>query len=555
MPVHLLRDADIKAISLVDKAANRKRFFLYKAAGDEETEQISTGRIVKAEGWETVYAVVAEPGWHENPGQGAADPDVDDRWADEDEIRKAAHRFMANKGLVTKMHESMEPYGVIVENAIAHVDFTVGAEVIKQGSWYVAIQPTPEGREAIDKGEFTGVSIEGHAVRELVEKDAALVPNKPGKTNWVQEAGGLPKFIGDIAGDLISEKGKSTSNAIQMAVGIVRNWAEGKGKVTAKTRAKAAAALAEWEAKKAAAHVSKAVQDEVALLAADPEFIAKVEGSATPSRTVDHVEKSLLQKIAEKVGLAPEDIEKAELTPEEQKVFDKLKAKGMSDKQAMAMSRQSLKKAQTFGELMAQREFDDALPEAFNAFRSAVSYAFFPPLGETPDPVALISESCDEFKTWALGMLDSVPVQKAERAEALGVELTPEGSVNDSSTKDGEMTLTDSERAEFDGLKKQVEDLPGKVTAELAKALGGKVDDADPTPESIAKAIKDLNGVEDESEIKSRMEKIEADIAKLAAGDSTQTPTVDEPSKEESAEAVRKAFKDADLSADLAGVL
>ncbi len=51
--------------------------------------------------------------------------------------------------------------------------------------------------------------------------------------------------------------GHAESQAIQMAVGVVKNWASGQGNVTAKTRAKAAAALAEWEAKKAASHASR----------------------------------------------------------------------------------------------------------------------------------------------------------------------------------------------------------------------------------------------------------------------------------------------------------
>jgi hypothetical protein len=71
--------------------------------------------------------------------------------------------------------------------------------------------------------------------------------------NWVTGVGGLPAFIRAIAHALL-HAGHSESQAIQMAVGVVKNWASGQGHVTSKTRAKAAAALAEWEAKKAAAH-------------------------------------------------------------------------------------------------------------------------------------------------------------------------------------------------------------------------------------------------------------------------------------------------------------
>lgn len=62
----------------------------------------------------------------------------------------------------------------------------------------------------------------------------------------------LPGYIREIAHALI-RSGHSKSNAIQLAIGTTQRWARGGGKVSAATRAKAAAALAEWEAAKAAA--------------------------------------------------------------------------------------------------------------------------------------------------------------------------------------------------------------------------------------------------------------------------------------------------------------
>lgn len=85
--------------------------------------------------------------------------------------------------------------------------------------------------------------------------DTSPVGTPGGRQNWVDEVGGLPPYIRAIAHALIRE-GRSESQAIQLAVGAVKRWAAGGDDVTAKTRAKAAAALAEWEAKKAAAHAS-----------------------------------------------------------------------------------------------------------------------------------------------------------------------------------------------------------------------------------------------------------------------------------------------------------
>jgi hypothetical protein len=83
--------------------------------------------------------------------------------------------------------------------------------------------------------------------------------NRSPKKNWVERAGGLPKYIRMVAHALI-RGGKDRSAAIRMAVGIVRNWAEGKGNVSAKVQAAAAKAIAEWEAKAAGSGVSKSEQ-------------------------------------------------------------------------------------------------------------------------------------------------------------------------------------------------------------------------------------------------------------------------------------------------------
>jgi hypothetical protein len=77
-------------------------------------------------------------------------------------------------------------------------------------------------------------------------KDATDVPNKPGKTNWVQKLGGLPKAIADMAGDLITERGMSVSHAIATAVNRAKE-------LCAKGNGKYCAAVSQWEKMKARA--------------------------------------------------------------------------------------------------------------------------------------------------------------------------------------------------------------------------------------------------------------------------------------------------------------
>src|SRR3954464_1641832 len=114
MPVHLLSDVDVVALSIVDKGANRKRFYLRKSQDGDLYEMVLDlpgGTIIKSsDEWNVAYCVVAEPGSRESPGLGA-NTDLEDQWASEDEIRRAAHRFMKNGALVNRMHETLEPYG------------------------------------------------------------------------------------------------------------------------------------------------------------------------------------------------------------------------------------------------------------------------------------------------------------------------------------------------------------------------------------------------------------------------------------------------------------
>lgn len=77
----------------------------------------------------------------------------------------------------------------------------------------------------------------------------------------------LPPYIQHVANALLKTHGES--QAIQMAVGIVKRWASGGSKVDADTRAAASKAVAEWEDLKAranASHVKATASDLEAIL-------------------------------------------------------------------------------------------------------------------------------------------------------------------------------------------------------------------------------------------------------------------------------------------------
>lgn len=78
------------------------------------------------------------------------------------------------------------------------------------------------------------------------------------KHNWVENVGGLPEYMCVVA-RAIARGNPNLDRAIPIAIGRIEDWASGKGNVTAKTRAKAQSAVAEWEAKRARAKAKNLV--------------------------------------------------------------------------------------------------------------------------------------------------------------------------------------------------------------------------------------------------------------------------------------------------------
>ena len=80
----------------------------------------------------------------------------------------------------------------------------------------------------------------------------------PGK-NWIEIVNGdLPKYIVDVALGIMKGTGYPRERAIPIAISRIKVWARGGGGVNADTVAKAAAALAAWEALKAKAAARRA---------------------------------------------------------------------------------------------------------------------------------------------------------------------------------------------------------------------------------------------------------------------------------------------------------
>lgn len=91
-------------------------------------------------------------------------------------------------------------------------------------------------------------------------KPTPFIKNKPGVSNWVEDTGGLPPYIREVANALVREHGWTQQRAIQTAVSKMRVWAMGGNNVNKDTQAKAAKALAQWMAMRARAKTKKVVK-------------------------------------------------------------------------------------------------------------------------------------------------------------------------------------------------------------------------------------------------------------------------------------------------------
>ena len=119
-----ITDAKIQFVSLVDKAANKRKFLIKKEAGGRATFT-TYGRIVKADAENHyVTGIVYEPMTEDSHGN----------FMTEAEITKAAYYFAKNGSKVDLQH-SFEPMdgAAVVESWIAKADFDFGGETIKKG--------------------------------------------------------------------------------------------------------------------------------------------------------------------------------------------------------------------------------------------------------------------------------------------------------------------------------------------------------------------------------------------------------------------------------------
>lgn len=155
-----LENVKVTHVSYVDKAANKKSFFLTKAT-KEPTFETLVKLVTKADDpQKLVYGVVYEPEVEDAHGD----------YMDAETIEKAAHSFMEDYQQIDKQHDFTTSAGKVVESYIAPIDMTIEDTTITKGTWVLVTKATDEMWEDIQKGEFTGYSLAGTAQVEEVQK-------------------------------------------------------------------------------------------------------------------------------------------------------------------------------------------------------------------------------------------------------------------------------------------------------------------------------------------------------------------------------------------------
>lgn len=194
-PITTLMDVVLKAISFVDVAANGNRWLIFKSEDgigssddlSELTALIKSYDPTADDDWEVAFTVMAEPNVVDKQR---------DMWTEE-EIRKAAHQFLADGGLLNHQHQDMNSVGQLAESFVALGDMSIETPdgktaLVKKGSWVIGVKPNPEIKRKIMSGEITGMSVQGSAKRvqadqeavksaiEKADKDNRAIPRKAG---------------------------------------------------------------------------------------------------------------------------------------------------------------------------------------------------------------------------------------------------------------------------------------------------------------------------------------------------------------------------------------
>jgi hypothetical protein len=176
-------------------------------------------------------------------------------------------------------------------------------------------------------------------------------PAHPGK-NWVTKTGGLPHFVCEVA-RAIHRRGVPVGHAIAIAVSRMKpssrkSWMKAKHPKPT-TRPKSAAAISDWEAKKARAHAMHATAEPIpggAQVTTALDKVLKLSGAGAGEDDVTALDRVLVlaskadveEKDSDKYGDEDEDTDLKD-NPTYKKMLDRGMSKAAAAKFARRMSK------------------------------------------------------------------------------------------------------------------------------------------------------------------------------------------------------------------------
>ncbi len=278
-----IKDAKIKFVSLVNKAANKHKFLIAKADGDS-VEFEASGEILKADR-QTHYVtgIVYEPMKEDTQGD----------FMTAEEIEKA-QRTHAKSGNAIDLQHNGEKLGnvTVVESYIAKSDEELDGHTITKGTWVMTVE-VPEGAiwDAIEKQEITGFSMGGHGRRDPVSKD---ISKEDGETV------GLIKSIAKRLGIIPVEKtGKMGGSEIEKLRNInntltelIKSYESGVQKEETMTEEQIREIV-----RSELANSKKAETAEEEAKAAAPESVTKAEEPTVSEEIMKAVSEAIEEKI------------------------------------------------------------------------------------------------------------------------------------------------------------------------------------------------------------------------------------------------------------------
>jgi len=300
-----ITDARIQYVSLVDKAANLKKFLITKA-DDGRAAFTTCGRIVRKDADNHfVTGIVYEPMVEDAHGN----------FMTEGEITKAAYYF-AKSGNKVDLQHSFEPLegAAVVESWIAKADFQIGDETVKQGTWLMTVEIADNQIwEAIEKGEITGFSMGGVGVYSEEDVQLEDVEKTAGGSEPEQsEKKGVFKKLAALLGFDVVEKGEfqDTFEATKKArefwaafdtlEGLLRRWDYYSDTMVFESdTAKITEALSEF---------SDAIQTVLAGGAAVAKEVAKCKPVEKAGKKMSSANKETLQTAYEALGVLLEAV-------------------------------------------------------------------------------------------------------------------------------------------------------------------------------------------------------------------------------------------------------